>query len=364
MVLIIKEKIAAILATAVFLALCPGAEAQGLPEVSADCAVVMHSDGQVLFEKNSDKRALIASTTKLMTALVVLEEAELDETVEIGPEHCGIEGSTMYLREGESYTVRELLLGLLLVSGNDAAAALADHVSGSQKGFVRLMNRRARALDMRETRFANPHGLDQDGHYSTAGDMARLMCACMKNDRFREFAGTKGCTVKDQYLLNHNRLLGAYPGCIAGKTGYTSAAGRCLVTCCQRDGTELVCVTLSAPDDWNDHMRLYDWAYARYGTRDITSSLSFDVPVVSGSAETVTVAPAESISLFMPKSLEVEIRAELPQFVFAPVKIGETAGNIWVIIEGEQVAGCELIYTRDVKLATRCANNLAALEKL
>lgn len=364
MVLIIREKIAAILATAIFLALCPDAEAEGYPQISAECAIVMNTDAQVVFEKNADQRALIASTTKLMTALVALENSQPEDIVEIKAEYCGIEGSSMYLKPGGICTVRELLLGLLLVSGNDAATALAGHVSGSEKAFVRLMNKKAAELGMNGTKFANPHGLDAAGHYSTARDMAKLMCACMDNPEFIELCGTKSYNMGELYFVNHNKLLSSYPGCIAGKTGYTLAAGRCLVTCCKRDETAFICVTLSDPDDWKDHAALYDWAFSKFGVRNITSELRFSVPVISGAAESVDVVPAEEISMFLPKSVEVTVKAEMPQFVFAPIKMGETAGHIWVIINGEIIESCDLIYTQSVELAQQCWNNDSILEKL
>ncbi len=362
MVLIIREKIAAVLATALFMALSPGAAPGDSPKISADCAVVMHEDGQIVYAKNADKRALIASTTKLMTALVALENADLEDAVEIKPEYCNIEGSSMYLRQGQRLSVRELLLGLLLASGNDAATALAGYTAGSQRSFVSLMNKKATALGMRDSRFANPHGLDDKGHYSTARDMAKLMAACMDNREFRTLCGTRSAAVGDEQLVNHNRLLDICTGCIAGKTGYTMAAGRCLVSCCEREGTRFICVTLSAPDDWNDQLALYDWAFSRYSLRRLTDKLRFDVPVISGSAETVGVEPAETLDLFLPKSAEVELRAEMPQFVFAPINLGETAGNIWVIINGEPVMSCELVYSADVEPAQLCGKTV--LEKL
>ena len=362
MVLIIREKIAAVLATAVFMALSPEAVPAAYPQISAQCAVVMHSDGQVIYAKNADQRSLIASTTKLMTALVALENAGLEESVDIKDEYCGVEGSSMYLEPGQRRSVRELLLGLLLASGNDAATALAGHISGDQRGFVRLMNKRAAELGMSGTRFANPHGLDADGHYSTARDMAKLMRECMKNKDFLDISGTRGCYVGESWLSNHNRLLDICPGCTAGKTGYTMAAGRCLVSCCRRGSTEYICVTLAAPDDWNDHIRLYDWAFSSYSLRNVTEGIAFEVPVISGAAETVTVAPAEELRLFLPTAAEIKLQAEMPQFVFAPLKMGETAGTIWVIINEEPLMSCELIYTADVELAQRCHKTV--LEKL
>ena len=189
----------------------------------------------------------------------------------------------MYLKAGERYTVRELLTGLLLASGNDAALALADAVGGSEAGFVRLMNRKAEQLEMTQTHFANPHGLDAETHYSTARDLAKLMCACMENADFRAITSTVSAQIRQMTYLNHNKLLTRYPGCIGGKTGYTRAAGRCLVTCCEKNDLRLVCVTLSDPDDWRDQSTLYDWAYAGFRWLKLSDVCRFEVPVLSGS---------------------------------------------------------------------------------
>lgn len=365
MVLIIKRKIAAVLATALFIALNPSAVAEDAPEISARNAIVMSSSGQVIYEKCADERALIASTTKLMTALVVIiENKELDEEVEIKPDYCGVEGSSMYIKSGETYTIRELLLGLLLVSGNDAALALASHTAGSVEGFVKLMNKTAAELGMDGTRFENPHGLDASGHYSTARDMAKLMRRCMELPEFVELCGKRSVSVGGQTLINHNKLLWNCGGCVAGKTGYTQAAGRCLVSCCEREGTRFICVTLSAPDDWNDHEKLYEWAYENYSMRNVMEGVAFDIPVISGNCDKVTAAPAEDMQFFLPKSAEVKLVAEIPKFVFAPINSGETAGKIWVIIGEEIIGSCELVYKESVLLAAKCWNTALVSEIL
>lgn len=348
--LIIKKIISVFAALALLLALLPGAAAAA-PSLSADSAVVMTGDGRLLYEKNGQARALVASTTKLMTAIITLENAQLNELVDIKPEYCNIEGSSMYLRAGERYTVKDLLLGLLLVSGNDAACALACHTAGSLEGFVGLMNEKARELGMAGSSFANPHGLDAQDHYSTALDMAKLMCYCMDNDSFRRLCGVKSCLVHGQTLVNHNRLLDLCPGCVGGKTGYTLSAGRCLVSCCERKGLRLVCVTLSAPDDWNDHLALYDWGFSRFRLRDVMEGQRFTVPVVSGTVQSLDLVPEKRIEVYTGGDRQICLRAELPRFVFAPVNQGETGGQIWVIINDEIVDGCRLIYAGGAELA-------------
>ncbi len=336
------------------LSLIPKAHAQIEISTSAKACVLMYEDGTCLYEKNADDRNLIASTTKIMTAIVCLENAELDDKVKIKPSHCLIEGSSMYLKAGEKYTVKELLLGLLLASGNDAAVALAEHVSGDISQFAALMNEKARELGMNNTSFANPHGLDEKGHYSSARDMARLMLYCMENKEFRELVSCYTTTIKDQHFTNHNKLIKSYPGCVGGKTGFTSAAGRCLVSCCERDGIRLVCVTLSAPDDWNDHIRLYDYAFESWTLHDLGKDTRFLVPLISGSRKSVAVKPSEELKIFASKNEKIEIKVDLPVFVYAPVKIGETAGKICVIIKNDVVAELPLIYVEDASIAYPC----------
>ena len=329
---------------------CASAEAEALPSVGAAAAIVMNSGGEVVFEKNADSRALIASTTKLMTALLALEETELTDEVLIRPEWTAVEGSSMYLKAGERYTMRELLEGLLLASGNDAATAIACHTAGDEAAFAARMNERARALGMLGSHFANPHGLDAPEHYSTARDLALLMAACMENRDFAALTAEKSCTVREQTYVNHNKLLTLCPGCIGGKTGYTEAAGRCLVSCCEREGTRLICVTLNDPDDWADHQLLYHWAFGKYSTRELGQEVQLSVPVLSGTKTLVSVQTGEH-RLFLPRSAELRLVAHLPRFVFAPVEAGEQAGRIQVFRGGEQIDEWELTYGESVPLA-------------
>ena len=229
-------------------------------EVSATAAVLMDADmGQVLYEKNGDRQMLIASTTKIMTALVVLEHAAPDDVITVTPNHMA-EGSSMYLRAGETVRVEELLYGLLLCSGNDAALALTE-CAGGLTPFVALMNEKAAALGMAHTSFANPNGLDADGHYSTARDMAVLAAAAVENPTFRRICSSRSVTIGQRTMENHNRLLRQVEGCIGLKTGYTRAAGRTLVSCAERDGCRLVAVTLQDGNDWADHAALYDYGF-------------------------------------------------------------------------------------------------------
>lgn len=320
--------------------------------VSAKAAILMHADsGRVLYEKNADEHMLIASTTKIMTAIVMLEHCELDDLVEVDSRSAGIEGSSMYLKAGESYTVEDLLYGLLLVSGNDAASALALHVADSMEEFAELMNAKAAELGMTESSFKNAHGLDEEGHYSTARDMAKLAAYCMGNEDFARIAGTVSHTVGEQTLVNHNRLLREYDGCLGLKTGYTMAAGRTLVTCAERDGARYVCVTLNDPDDWDDHKALYDWAFANYSFAEvIPAGLSYEVPLISGAEMTAPAETEGAAYALIQNGESYDMELELPAFAFAPISEGERAGRAVACSDGQEIASVRIVYSEDVEV--------------
>lgn len=326
--------------------------AQAELAVSAKAAILMHADsGRVLYEKNADEHMLIASTTKIMTAIVVLEHCELDDLVEVDSRSAGIEGSSMYLKAGESYTVEDLLYGLLLVSGNDAASALALHVADSMEEFAELMNAKAAELGMTESSFKNAHGLDEEGHYSTARDMAKLAAYCMGNEDFARIAGTVSHTVGEQTLVNHNRLLREYDGCLGLKTGYTMAAGRTLVTCAERDGARYVCVTLNDPADWDDHKALYDWAFANYSFAEvIPAGLSYEVPLISGAEMTAPAETEGAAYALIQNGESYDMELELPAFAFAPISEGERAGRAVACSDGQEIASVRIVYSEDVEV--------------
>lgn len=341
-----KRTIFALLCALAMLFPCaPRAYAAGTDN-AAQAAIVVHPEtGTVLYEKNADARLGIASTTKIMTALVVLEHCALGEPVEILPEYTAVEGSSMYLRAGETYTVEELLYGMMLVSGNDAALALACHTAGSVQAFADMMNDKARALGMTGSAFQNPNGLDAEGHYSTARDMAALTCAAMANDTFCTIVATERATIGGQMLVNHNRLLRCYDGAIGVKTGYTKASGRTLVSCAQRGATRFVCVTLSDSDDWNDHTRLLDWAFENYEYRCVAGDTPvYAVPVLSATEELCAAVPEEPAYLLVHPDDPVTLKAELPRFVFAPVEQGARAGTLTATGSDGQSVSVALCY--------------------
>ena len=218
------------------------------------------NDKETLYAKNVHEKLYPASLTKIMTALVALDRARLNDTITVTASHM-VEGSSMYLKPGEMVTVEELLYGLMLCSGNDAALALADCCGGLEE-FVQAMNDKAAELGMQDTSFANPNGLDDEDHYSTARDMAVLAAYAAQNPTFRRICSTRTATVGSRTMTNHNKLLSQVEGCIGMKTGYTKAAGRTLVSCAQRDGCRLVAVTLCDGNDWADHKSLYEMGFA------------------------------------------------------------------------------------------------------
>lgn len=234
----LRKAAAAFCAAAFLLGSVPAARAASVcppPQVSAACAALIDGrTGQTLYEKDADRRALIASTTKIMTGLLVCEAGETDRRVTVPAAAVGLEGSSMYLKRGETLTRRDLLYGMMLHSGNDAALTLAISVSGSEQAFVRQMNLRAQALGLRQTHFANPHGLDSGENYSSARDLAALAQAALQNQQFRTVVGTKTIACAGRTLTNHNKLLWRYDGCIGVKTGYTRHAGRILVSAAER----------------------------------------------------------------------------------------------------------------------------------
>ena len=316
------------------------------PAISARAAAVFDtSSGRFLYEKDADRQMKIASTTKIMTAIVTIENADLDDTVKISRKHFAI-GSSMYLREGEEVSVRDLLYGLMLMSGNDAALALADHCAGGKEEFAALMNEKAREIGMQNSSFRNPNGLDEEGHCSTARDMALLAAYAMKNEVFRQIVGTKGGYFAGRYMRNHNKLLTRIEGATGLKTGYTDSAGRCLVSSVERGGREVIVVTLNAPDDWRDHTALYNKAFGEYkeyvaGNKGHVYAY---IPVISGDVPMVGACLEEDVMVWAAGEENVEVVLYLPRFVYAPVCKDAIAGAMAVYINGVEVKRAVLRY--------------------
>lgn len=324
------------------LALCCVTPADAL-EVSAHSAILMDGDtGQVLYEKNAQSKSLIASTTKIMTALVVLGDGNLDVVVTVPQEAVGIEGSSMYLKAGEKLTVRQLLYGMMLSSGNDAAVALALHSAGSIEEFARRMNETAAALGLHDTSFANPNGLDSEGNYSTACDLARLTQAALHTPGFTEIVSAKTCQFGEHYLVNHNKLLWQYDGALGVKTGYTKKAGRILVGAAERNGRKLISVTINAPDDWQDHRRMLDFGFAQYQLREVVHAGEQvgEIPVIlpDGSWGAGTLTAGAGLSLWLLPEETVELQLRVPLFCYQAGSAGAEIGAA-VLSRGDEVLG-------------------------
>ena len=303
------------------------------PRLSARSATLMDAaTGRLLYASHAEDPSLIASTTKIMTALAICEAGDLDRTVTIPPEAVGIEGSSMYLKAGEVLSVRDLLYGLMLRSGNDAAAALALADSGSLPGFVQKMNDRAAALGLQHTHYANPHGLDSDENYSTAHDLALLTRYALQNPDFSAIVSTKSITIGDRILTNHNKLLWQYPGAVGVKTGYTKTSGRILVSAAERDGRCLIAVTISDPNDWADHTALLDYGFSQFSDRRILSrgQVVGSVPVVNGEFDSVNLIADLPFSWPLAPDEQPELRLLAPQLIFAPCDTLSATMEVWL----------------------------------
>lgn len=350
----LKRLFSLALAGALLCCSLPVVRAEGaVPGVSAASAVLMDADtGRVLYEKDSRTRRLIASTTKLMTALVALESGhDLNETVTVAREWTGAEGSSIYLRPGEELSLETLLYGLLLRSGNDAALAIAGHCGGTVEEFVSQMNRKAGELGMTDSSFANPNGLNAEGHYSSAYDMALLGRACLKNEALAKIMSTKSITLDTRTFTNHNKLLWRYEGCIGMKTGYTEKAGRTLVSAARRDGITLICVTLNDPSDWADHAALFDYGFANYAATQLARAgeVVGQLPVSGGLSPVCPVETAEEFSAALSDDESVTVDYELMEAALtAPVYAGTPVGEVVYYVNSKELGRAPLTAARNV----------------
>lgn len=339
-------------------ALCPVARAAG-PEVSAQSAVVLTADtGTVLFEKDGHTPRPVASTTKIMTALLALEAAQErgDPLVDITQEMVAVEGSSMGLQAGDSISLTGLAAGMLLASGNDAANAAALYLDASLESFAARMNQRAAVLGMEDTHFVTPSGLDGEdaqglGHLSTAYDMALLARAALEDQAFRQLCSSPSLAVefaepvKRVTYTNHNKLLTQYQGCVGVKTGFTKEAGRCLVSAAERDGALLIAVTLNAPNDWEDHAALLDYGFTQVEPYPLAGGdVRLTVPVVGSPVEVVSLRGSNGGEVTLPlgQGAQVERVVRVPKFLYAPVEAGEQVGEICWYLEGQLLGSAPL----------------------
>ncbi len=304
-------------------------------DCSASSAIVVDAEtGIVLYEKNAYENRSMASTTKIMTALIALESQALDSVVKINAQMLDTEGSSLGLSLGDTITLYDLVVGMMLTSGNDSANAVACFLAGSIDRFAVMMNERAEKIGMDSTVFVTPSGLDQGDHHSTAYDMALLACEAVKNNAFCEITSMQSAeiTISDKRVTvyNHNKLLAADSDFIGIKTGYTEKAGRCLVSAKKYNGNIIICVTLNAPDDWNDHINLINSCQEKYIERIVNKS--FEISAVGGVKDTIYCSYSTKLYTLN----DVEIRLYYYPFVYAPVSKGDRVGTA-VIYQNNEI---------------------------
>lgn len=343
---IVSVLLSAVVCLAVFVTdvECYTVNASGFVLINADTFEVLAGD-------NIHKKLSMASTTKIMTALILAEQNTPEKEVITTEEMVTVEGSSMGLLPGDSVSHYELMVGMMLPSGNDAANTTAISVAGSIEKFADLMNKKALEIGMKNTHFVTPSGLDDDEHYSTAYDMALLSAYALKNDLLRDIMSKSSITVTygnppyQRTLSNHNKLLKTYEYCIGVKTGFTKKSGRCLVSAAEKDGCRVIAVTLNAPNDWNDHEYLLEYGLGCLQQQDVTYDLPINyISVVGGDLDSVTV----STERFMCGCTDISkngisAKYEILPFIYAPVKIGQTVGKINYYYDNKIINSCDII---------------------
>lgn len=332
-------------------------QVSGTPSIDASAAIVMDfKTGRVLYSKNASARRSVASTTKIMTALVAIENGCLDDKVTISSRAAGIWGSTINLKTGQEYTLKDLLYGLLLNSGNDASIAIAEHISGSVEAFVGKMNQKAREIGAYDTSYANPHGLDEPGHYSTAYDLALITRYALGNPVFSRIVGTVYANIPGRQLYNTNELLELYQGADGVKTGYTGKAGRCLVASAVRDGMRLVSVVLGAPTVYkraqgSKSMLDYGFRNFKYHVLIEQGTEIARLPVYKGVQDYVLVKAAETVELPLSEDeyQKVEKHVFMTEGFDAPVYAGSDTGYAEFVLDGEVIGRTALKTWDDVR---------------
>lgn len=351
------------------------AEDNAVPSVSAQSYVLYCADnGKIICSKDENKQMKPASTTKLMTSLIALEEAASGNKKVKFTDEMIAEGSSMYLKVGEVVTFKDLASGMMMASGNDAANATAISISGSTEKFAAKMNERAQQIGMKNTHFVTPSGLDDEEHYSTAYDLAVLMSYALENEDFAQLTSQKSATVnfiepssKKTTYSNHNKLLSLYEYCIGGKTGYTMAAGRCLVSASKKDGLTLICVTLNDKNDWNDHISLYDYGFSQYSCYSSADTEFFaDIPCVGRESDTVTVTGEKNASIVIPSEDKdrVSRKVYIDSFVYAPIKKNEAVGRIEYLIDDKVISVVDLIAVDKVNSKKEIKNIFTKIKDL
>lgn len=337
-----------------------GFAAPSQPDITAKAAIVIEATtGKVLYEKNAEEKRYPASTTKIMTLIVALEHGNLDDTVTASPNAASTEGSSLWLSQGEKLKLMDLLYGIMLISGNDATVAVAEHISGSIGNFAKLMTDKAHAIGAKDTSFTNSSGLPDPNHYTTAHDMARITAYGYKNPLFSQIVSTKYKVIPwpgkdhDRELYNENRMLSMYDGANGVKTGYTEAAGRCLVSAANRNGIQIVAVVLDSDYMWEDSMALLD-----YGFQKVSPMVMFNqgdilktIRVTNGKSGSVKLITNANMTAPVSADDKGEFRTEIdaPAKVEAPVKAGQKLGTVRLMYKNVEVAATDLVAAEDVE---------------
>ncbi|MBR4360862.1 MAG: D-alanyl-D-alanine carboxypeptidase [Clostridia bacterium] len=330
-------------------------------ETAARSAILIEAKtGRVLYEQNAHEPLPMASTTKIMTALIALENGDSDDPVTAGPNAYGVPGTSIYLSPGETLTLEQMLYGLMLASGNDAAVAVAEHIGGTVEEFCRMMTARAQEIGCENTVFVTPHGLPAVGHHTTAWDLARIAQTAMRNPQFRQIVSTQRVSLPwaghdyDRVLTNKNKLLSAYPGALGIKTGYTKAAGRCLVFAAEREGLTLIGVVLNCPDWFNQASSLLDQGFAEWQMVTVLNQGETvrDIPVTDGDAASVRVVASADVAAPVRLDAWPDLIIDLPASLPAAIEQGRQVGTASLTDGGQVLVTVPLVTADDVPEST------------
>ena len=323
-------------------------------DVSAECAVLISQQtGEVIFQKNAYEHHSMASTTKIMTSLLAAQSGKLHDEITVSKEMIQVEGTSMGLLPGDSVSLYELIYGMLLPSGNDAANVTAYYLGGNVENFAKKMNAKAKEIGMDNTNFVTPSGLDDKNHYSTAYDMALLGRYAVNDPVFRSVCSSKKVTLSyetppyKRTLYNHNRLLESYKYAFGIKTGFTKKSGRCLVSYAEKDGTGLVAVTLNAPNDWNDHKLMLDYGFSRLKRYIFKPAIPQTIDVVGGNVEKCKLRCVQFEYDSSEQRNPVQ-KLVVDKFAYAPIKKGDRLGEVKFYLDGKNIGSADIVAAEDI----------------
>lgn len=325
-------------------------------DISAESAVLYEPvTERLIYSKNENKKMSMASTTKIATCITAIENADLSDIVTVSKNADDTEGSSVWLEAGETMTVKNLLYGLMLASGNDAAVAIAEHIGGNVNEFSKYMNETAYKAGANNTNFTNPSGLDDENHYTTSIDLAKITAYALKNPVFSNIVSTYEKTIPweghewDRKIKNHNKLLKMYDGCIGVKTGFTKKSGRCLVSAAERNGITLIAVTLKAPDDWNDHIKMLDYGFSVLNNNIIVEKgrSAGKVAVTGGVQESINCFIGETYTIPVMSSDKIKTDFHLAKKMPAPVKANTIIGYVDIYLNDKKINRVDLLAESD-----------------